>query len=333
MIDLPEHLQPHFEPGMYDGVPNEVYHQCPAVSKSGGTKLLQSTNHYLHYKAEGNDQTAAMLTGDAFHAAVLEPERYEREYLATLLPERPAEGKGWRSKHRVTAYTLAHGGEIEAAAEVIGYKPGTVEKYTKVDGFDALLAHYQNHPGLTPEDTELSADDLATVEAMRDAILEHPAGRWLFEGGHMHQAVERSFWWVDPATGVPCRCRPDFMCWTNEYGWVVADPKSTRDASFYGFRREVAKWSYHMQDAFYRDGISQVLGQPVGKFVFLAADKSAPHNAACYELEPEGVEQGRAAYRYALEQYADWLTNDNHWPGYGDGATFVQTMNVPGWAD
>lgn len=65
------------------GMPNSEYHAHAGISNSGLTKIDISPAHYRY--AEPKDPTRAMEIGTAIHAAILEPERFKKEYM--LMPE------------------------------------------------------------------------------------------------------------------------------------------------------------------------------------------------------------------------------------------------------
>ena len=62
-------------------MPNEEYHSYEGVSKSGLDKIARSPAHYKYSKYK--PATRAMEIGTAIHAAILEPERFDQEYVIT----------------------------------------------------------------------------------------------------------------------------------------------------------------------------------------------------------------------------------------------------------
>lgn len=78
----------HFLPGIYEGMPNDVYHSSNGISCTGLKKVAISPAHYKHGESK---QTPAMFTGSATHAAILEPDLFARQYVT--LPQ----GKDRRS--------------------------------------------------------------------------------------------------------------------------------------------------------------------------------------------------------------------------------------------
>lgn len=95
---------------------------------------------------------------------------------------------------------------------------------------------------------------------------------------------------------VDVRVRPDCI---NRIENFISDPKTCQDNSPKAFIRDVYKWGYHLQAAFYSDA----LGIPAENFIFVACETNYPYSVQCYSLAEEHIENGRAAYRRAL---ADW---------------------------
>lgn len=165
----------------------------------------------------------------------------------------------------------------------------------------------------------ISAADAEVCRRIAAQVREHPTARKVFATGE----AEMSCYWTDRETGVLCKCRPDWLSLP-----MVVDLKSTDDASRDGFMRSAWNWRYHVQAAWYMDGIEQATGQRVDAFVFGAFEKSAPHACAFYFADQAMLEIGRAEYRRLLRIYADCLAADK-WPGYD---TAVTALTVPTWA-
>lgn len=140
--------------------------------------------------------------------------------------------------------------------------------------------------------------------------------------------AEVSAYWIDPETGVLCRCRPDWTYRPNETGVILLDVKTCSDASPEDFARQIARKRYHVQDAFYSDGYSLASGLEVLAFVFVAVESEYPYAAAALMLDGEGREIGRRTYRRNLDSYAQCLKT-GVWPGYSDQ---IEIINLPFWA-
>lgn len=69
------------EPGIYRNISNADYHAGPGLNSSG-LKLLRRTPK--HFRKTEREETNAMVLGTATHCAVLEPERFEAEYVRNI---------------------------------------------------------------------------------------------------------------------------------------------------------------------------------------------------------------------------------------------------------
>lgn len=76
------------DPGVYRGLPNDVYHRGPGISKSGLDLIRKSPAHYRAVVTAANDNerapTAAQALGTALHMIVLEPELFAKTYTLAL---------------------------------------------------------------------------------------------------------------------------------------------------------------------------------------------------------------------------------------------------------
>src|SRR5438094_594980 len=76
-------------PGIYDNISNADYHGGPGISNSGLALVRRSPLHYRASKLAANDNqpkesTPAQAIGTAFHALMLEPELFVRDYTLGL---------------------------------------------------------------------------------------------------------------------------------------------------------------------------------------------------------------------------------------------------------
>lgn len=161
-------------------------------------------------------------------------------------------------------------------------------------------------------------DEFDQIQGIVNAVYSHPIASEILRDGK----AEQSIIWEDEETGIACRCRPDYL--RNDD--VFVDVKTTVDASFREFQRSVAKFRYHVQSAFYMDGINQ--HRDVKNFILIAVEKTPPFGIGIYHLDLGTVEEGRKQYREDLTTYAECLKT-NKWPGY---AAEIQTMGLPAWA-
>lgn len=168
--------------------------------------------------------------------------------------------------------------------------------------------------------TVLKAEWMTAIEGMAAAITAHPKASVLLQGGK----AEQSIFWTDEDSGIDCRCRPDYL----HPSGIIVDLKSTADASPEEFARSVAKYRYHVQDAFYSEGYYQATGQWPRGFVFIAVEKTAPYAVACYSLDDDAKAYGHELFRRDLETLLEAEKNQE-WTAYSQE---IETLSLPAWA-
>lgn len=270
---------------------NEEYHGLTTViSKSHLDQVNRSPAHYwsryVDPAREPEPPTDAMQLGTALHTAVLEPELWGEQIILPPVdaPKRPS-------------VTQRNAAKPSAA---------TLEAIEFWDAFDQEAA---GKILLTREDAE-------RVQAMAMAVRQHPAAGFLLGQGGVR---EQSYLWTDSATGLECKCRPDFHTADRR---IIADVKTTEDASPRGFAKSVANFRYHVQAAFYGDALG------AEQFLFIAVEKRKPFLVAVYAASAAMVEQGRAEAAANLRLIADCRSADQ-WPGYSDT---IELIDLPRWA-
>ena len=170
---------------------------------------------------------------------------------------------------------------------------------------------------ITPEQREVA---LAQAESIRS----NPDVAALMSDGQ----AEVSAYWVDPVTGVRCRCRPDFRAATGKRGRasILLDVKTYGTSDPEEFRRQVERMEYHQQAAYYTDGYAVASQQPVVAFVFIAVEDKYPFLSSAVMLDDDSLEAGRRLYRKRLDRYATCL-RENVWPGYSNTIELIRLSN------
>ncbi len=150
--------------------------------------------------------------------------------------------------------------------------------------------------------------DYDTILNMRASVRAHPDAKALLA---LPGESESSVYWIDPATGLLCRCRPDR--WARQ-ARVMIDVKTTDDAA--KFHWSVRDYRYDVQAAFYSDGAAAV-GEPVDMFVFVVVGKRREmgrYPVRVIELDPATVESARIEYQQDLATVAE-CERTRSWPG------------------
>jgi len=159
----------------------------------------------------------------------------------------------------------------------------------------------------------VTAPEMEQAMAMAASVRSHQAAAALLRDGK----AEQSFWFDDIATGLRCKCRPDWYT-----GSTIVDLKTTVDASPKGFAKSVAQWRYHVQQSHY------LAGTFAERFVFIAVEKCYPYAVGVYELDADAVQFGDYERRNNLQTIADCRAI-SEWPGYGNT---IQPLSLPKWA-
>ncbi|MFF2940847.1 PD-(D/E)XK nuclease-like domain-containing protein [Streptomyces niveus] len=177
--------------------------------------------------------------------------------------------------------------------------------------------------------TPLLTKDFDMVAAMAEAIRQHPLAGPLFAPGT--GVAERSIFWTDPATGIRCRVRPDYL--KQLPGLTLAvDYKTITKADPETISKAIRDHGYHQQDALYTDGVEAAGLAPDGcRFVFVFQQKTAPYLVTVRELDQQSRDIGRAKNERALRTYAD-CTATGIWPDWTGPVTDIPVISMPTWA-
>jgi hypothetical protein len=217
----------------------------------------------------------------------------------------------------MAAGTLAHTAILETAAIPARYavRPAGLDLRTK-EG----KAWAESVAGLEI----ITADQAAMAESQRQAVLAVPELAALLSSGY----AEASVFWVDKATGVYCKARPDWVHPLSDGRVILLDIKTTADESPAGFAKSVAAFGYHRQEAHYRAGFEAATGKEVAAFIFAAVTSAPPVLAVPYHLDDQASMQGAEEVAELLDLFAQ-CQRAGIWPPYGEG---YQSISLPRWA-
>ena len=121
-----------------------------------------------------------------------------------------------------------------------------------------------------------------------------------------------------------CKIRPDKLPGNG----ICVDIKTTDDASPEGFSKSCANYGYHIQAAFYLEGLTRITGEQHDTFVFIAVEKTPPYGIGVYYASHDFIAKGRELMGKALDIYSECLKT-NLWPCYSAEA---KELNLPRWA-
>jgi len=163
----------------------------------------------------------------------------------------------------------------------------------------------------------LDRDDFEEIKLMTDAFMKDDYARELIKDAE----YEKSMYWIDPDTGLQCKCRPDIL-----HSNFVVDIKTTREASPRKFQSDFHSFGYHMQMAMIHEGIKHTQEKIVTNFIALAIEKTPPYCHAIYPLDPSVLLHGVREFKYYLFKIKECI-EIGLWPSYE-----TQVISLPNYA-
>jgi hypothetical protein len=164
------------------------------------------------------------------------------------------------------------------------------------------------------------------VLGMADAIRAHPIASALLDPDHGRPEV--SGFWEDAQHDIWRRIRLDWLPDSDGGRLIVPDFKSCQSAEPRAIAKSVASFGYHVQEAFYRDGLEALQVAEDVAFVFIFTERAAPYLTTVVQLDLEALRIGRILTDRACQVFAECEATGD-WPAYtGD----VETVSLPAWA-
>jgi len=278
--------------GIIHDLPAADYHADPACSASALRVIHNRTPHHLAMeRRKPKKQTREMLLGTLIHDAVLEPEKpkaWELEPESFTVPE------GYKS------------------AKKDGPKPGDVIAWNRRMDYCQRWKEDREVLGVAILDRE-EADE---IQRAVEGVAANPEAAALL----VNTLREVSLFW-SLAGGTRCKARIDAL----RYDVLIADLKTTDDASEEGFQRHAIKLGYHLQAAWYCDAATLLTDTEYTSFSFIAYERESGL-VKVHHATPALLEYGRTCYKAALERYVR-CEQSGIWEGYGNACEF----DLPRW--
>lgn len=175
--------------------------------------------------------------------------------------------------------------------------------------------------------TIFKTEEIDGARQMAAAIRANPLVKPYLAGGEYERVVT----WTDPATGLYCKAKMD---WIIPSRGILIDLKTTRSIAPRRFAADVARYKYHGQAAHYANGCEHGLGWRPSRAILVAVEKAAPYDVAVYEMDDAGKECGRDLVATLLERIK-WCEGRNEWPGaqfdWETRTLSESVLELPGW--
>jgi exodeoxyribonuclease VIII len=151
-------------------------------------------------------------------------------------------------------------------------------------------------------------------------IMQNPTAKAILNN---NTGIEMSGFWKSKHHDFDCKLRTDII---NDDIFVIADYKTTTDASPEGFSRHFFNYGYDVQAAWYLQGIKEIKYQQY-EFVIIAQEKEPPYAVGCFRVPEEVLEIGRIKIAWVSQKIEECIAKDK-WPSYPE----LSLIKVQAWA-
>ncbi len=297
---------PITKPGLYSGVPIDVYHgghlcDGPAITSSAARKIFSESlldywvySPYNPKRLDPPPPPAHFILGRATHHLGLGEADFSKYFVV-----RPDEVKGekWHGNRTVCKQWLE-------SQQMLGLQ---VLSSADMDAIKGMLGYLPWQEGL--EDCGLANNNF-----IKEGLLN----------GH----IEISIVAKDPATGVWLLARPDSIPVDSS---VAGDIKTTESVTDHAIRHTIGDYRYDMQAAMIRLCLRLTANLELQSFALAFVQKKIPHSVVVKQLLTAQMDIGEADLRAAINAFAKALKTGK-WLGPGDGKRDAETVNLPEWA-
>ena len=285
-------------PGIFSGVPSQIYHGpdlCvgPSISSSGLRTIFTDSamQYWIHSPYNPNrleeEDSRAFIVGRAAHHLCLGEADFKKYFIV-----RPAE------------YPDAKTGELKKWTRAANYCKAAEKAWA-----DANLDI------LTPEELE-TIKGLAGIQpwqkGLEDSGLMNNA---VVRAGAMQGLVEHTIIAQDRETGIWIKARPDVIPTASQ---EACDFKTTQSVHGYKLQQTLDDYRYDAQAAIVSYCLEQAAGFRLTNFALIFACKAAPHEVAVRELKPGDLDDGQKDMQAAIRTFALCMERGK-WPGVGGG--------------
>ena len=155
---------------------------------------------------------------------------------------------------------------------------------------------------------DFKPDQIEIACSMADKLEEHSIANNILKQADK----EVSGFFKDPDFQFWCKIRLDLKL--SELG-VIADLKSTADASAFKFRKDSFWFRYHWQAFWYLRGANAIEPGKYHSFIIVAQEKKEPYGIGVYKIGDELLSQAEKDIMPLLERYAKCVKSDT-WEAY-----------------
>lgn len=246
----------YFEPGRYEGLPNEVYHAANGISSTQvkDARVSLMFYHGRHVtKTIRRESSEALTFGSLAHTLALEPEKLHEEF--AVFPGIPAEA--FTTTDSMKAFIREFNADKPKAEQLkLTGKKEELQAAIRAVSPEAIFADEFEQQWRDSVDgkTILSREQLTLATAIQQALLNHESAGKLLR--HPSRSVETSYFGMDDETGLELRVRPDLEVQINGVR-IGVDLKTIsmgrvkQDGLRAKLHREIIDRDYHLSAGMY----------------------------------------------------------------------------------
>lgn len=302
-----------FEPGRYEGLPNNVYHAANGISstmvKDARVSLMFYHGRHVS-KTIRRESSEALTFGSLAHTLALEPAKLHEEF--AVFPGVPEEA--FTTTDTMKAFIREFNADKPKAEQLkLTGKKEELQAAIRAVNPDAIFADEfeQEWRDSVAGKTILSNEQLALATAIQQALLNHESAGKLLR--HPSRSVETSYFGMDDETGLEVRVRPDLEVEINGVR-IGVDLKTIsmgrvkQDGLRARLHREIIDRDYHLSAGMY----CAVADFDQFFWIFVNKDEGY-HWVAVIEASEDLLALGMQEYQKTMRALAQ-AYDTNYWP-------------------
>ncbi|MGK3497016.1 RecE family exodeoxyribonuclease [Citrobacter youngae] len=300
----------YFEPGRYEGLPNEVYHAANGISSTQvkDARVSLMFYHGRHVtKTIRRESSEALTFGSLAHTLALEPEKLHEEF--AVFPGIPAEA--FTTTDSMKAFIREFNADKPKAEQLkLTGKKEELQAAIRAVSPEAIFADEFEQQWRDSFDgkTILSREQLTLATAIQQALLNHESAGKLLR--HPSRSVETSYFGMDDETGLEVRVRPDLEVEINGVR-IGVDLKTIsmgrvkQDGLRAKLHREIIDRDYHLSAGMY----CSVADFDQFFWIFVNKDEGY-HWVAVIEASEDMLDLGLLEYQRTMRALANAYDTD-----------------------
>ncbi|HIB3268143.1 RecE family exodeoxyribonuclease [Citrobacter sp. FDAARGOS_156] len=300
----------YFEPGRYEGLPNEVYHAANGISSTQvkDARVSLMFYHGRHVtKTIRRESSEALTFGSLAHTLALEPEKLHEEF--AVFPGIPAEA--FTTTDSMKAFIREFNADKPKAEQLkLTGKKEELQAAIRAVSPEAIFADEFEQQWRDSVDgkTILSREQLTLATAIQQALLNHESAGKLLR--HPSRSVETSYFGMDDETGLEVRVRPDLEVQINGVR-IGVDLKTIsmgrvkQDGLRAKLHREIIDRDYHLSAGMY----CSVADFDQFFWIFVNKDEGY-HWVAVIEASEDLLDLGLLEYQRTMRSLANAYDTD-----------------------